>query len=65
MDHELIWVGNSEYIREKISKSIDKINLKHIMLLQQFPGLEYNKVLKSMNLFSEKVIPFYKNKITN
>ena len=58
MDHELIWVGDSEYVKERINKCIEEINLQHIVLLQQFPGIEFKKILKSMNLFSEKVISF-------
>jgi hypothetical protein len=27
------------------------------MLLQQFPGFDYQKILKSMALFSERVMP--------
>ena len=57
MKYELIWVGTAEYVAEKISKYQELIGLKHIMLLQQFPGIEYNKILKSMTLFSEQVMP--------
>ena len=60
IDHDLIWVGDSKYIKEKINYYIESINLQHIVLLQQFPGIEYKKILKSMNLFSEKVIPYFK-----
>ena len=60
LDHDLIWVGDSKYIKEKINYYIESINLQHIVLLQQFPGIEYKKILKSMNLFSEKVIPYFK-----
>ena len=60
LDHDLIWVGDSKYIKEKINYYIESINLQHIVLLQQFPGIEYKKILKNMNLFSEKVIPYFK-----
>ncbi len=57
MRHDLIWVGTADYVAEKIQKLQEDVNLKHIMLLQQFPGVSYSKILKSMTLFSEKVMP--------
>jgi alkanesulfonate monooxygenase SsuD/methylene tetrahydromethanopterin reductase-like flavin-dependent oxidoreductase (luciferase family) len=57
MKYELIWVGDADYVSEKIQKYNESIGLKHIMLLQQFPGFDYQKILKSMTLFSERVMP--------
>ena len=57
MKYELIWVGTADYVAEKIEKQRQLIGMKHIMLLQQFPGIDYQKILKSMTLFSENVIP--------
>jgi alkanesulfonate monooxygenase SsuD/methylene tetrahydromethanopterin reductase-like flavin-dependent oxidoreductase (luciferase family) len=57
MKYELIWVGDADYVAEKIQKYNESIGLKHIMLLQQFPGFDYQKILKSMTLFSERVMP--------
>ena len=57
MKYELIWVGDADYVSEKIQKYHESIGLKHIMLLQQFPGFDYQKILKSMTLFSERVMP--------
>ena len=57
MKYDLIWVGTADYVAEKIEKYRQLIDLKHIMLLQQFPGIDYQKILKSMTLFSENVIP--------
>jgi alkanesulfonate monooxygenase SsuD/methylene tetrahydromethanopterin reductase-like flavin-dependent oxidoreductase (luciferase family) len=57
MKYDLIWVGTADYVAEKIEKYRQLIGLKHIMLLQQFPGIDYQKILKSMTLFSENVIP--------
>ena len=57
MKYDLIWVGTSDYVAEKIEKHRQLIGLKHIMLLQQFPGVDYQKILKSMTLFSQNVIP--------
>ena len=57
MKYELIWVGDADYVAEKIDKLNKSIGLNHIMLLQQFPGFDYRKILKSMALFSERVMP--------
>ena len=57
MKYDLIWVGTADYVAERIEKYRQLIGLKHIMLLQQFPGIDYQKILKSMTLFSENVIP--------
>ena len=57
MKYDLIWVGTADYVAEKIEKYRQLIGLKHIMLLQQFPGIDYQKILKRMTLFSENVIP--------
>ena len=57
MKYELIWVGDADYVAEKIDKLNKSIGLNHIMLLQQFPGFDYQKILKSMTLFSERVMP--------
>ena len=57
MKYELIWVGDADYVSEKIQKYNESIGLKHIMLLQQFPGFDYENILKSMALFSERVMP--------
>ena len=50
-------IGIMVDVAEKIDKLNKSIGLNHIMLLQQFPGFEYQKILKSMALFSEKVMP--------
>jgi len=52
------FIGDKSFdYAEKIEKYRQLIGLKHIMLLQQFPGIDYQKILKSMTLFSENVIP--------
>ena len=43
MKYDLIWVGTADYVAEKIEKYRQLIGLKHIMLLQQFPGIDYQK----------------------
>ena len=54
---EILWVGTADYVTEKIESFQDRFGLKHIMLLQQFPGVPFKKILESMDRFGEYVIP--------
>ena len=57
MARNIIWVGTADYVAEKIADYRDDVNVNHIMLLQQFPGVPYEKILSSMTKFSERVLP--------
>ena len=57
MARDIIWVGTADYVAEKIEDYRDDVNVNHIMLLQQFPGVAYNNILSSMTRFSERVMP--------
>ena len=57
MERNIIWVGTADYVSDKIEEYRDEVNINHIMLLQQFPGVEYSKILHSMDKFSERVMP--------
>ncbi len=57
MKHDLIWVGDAQYVTEKIQMYQEEIGLKHIMLLQQFPGFPYEKITASMDRLAEHVCP--------
>ena len=56
MSRDIIWVGTTDYVAEKIEKYRDEVNVHHIMLLQQFPGVVYSDIVKSMTRFSEQVL---------
>ena len=55
--HDLIWVGTTDYVAEKIERYREEFGLEHIMLLQQFPGTPIGKILASMTRFGEQVLP--------
>ena len=57
MSRNIIWVGTADYVSEKIEEYRDEVNVNHIMLLQQFPGVAYQKILDSMSKFAERVMP--------
>ena len=59
--HDVIWIGSADYVAEKIERFREEVGLSHIMLLEPFPGLPYEKILKSMTLFGERVVPRFSN----
>ena len=59
--HDVIWTGSADYVAEKIERFREDVGLSHIMLLEPFPGLPYEKILKSMTLFGERVVPRFLN----
>ena len=65
LTHDLIWAGSAEYVSEKIQMFKEAVNMQHIMLIEPFPGLPYEKILKSMTLFAEKVMPKFSAEFDN
>ena len=55
----MIWVGTADYVSERIDQYREQLGLDHIMLLQQFPGLPFEKIIASMTRFGEHVMPRY------
>jgi len=49
--------GTPEYVCEKIEELQSELNLQHLQVWSNFPGVEHDKVMKSIKLFSEKVKP--------
>lgn len=57
LSNGIIWVGTSEYVAEHLAEAREKVNLQHLQLLQQFPGVPFEKIRTSMSTFAEKVMP--------
>ena len=57
MSRNIIWVGTADYVAEKMQDFCDDVDVNHIMLLQQFPGVPFEKIIASMDKFSEHVMP--------
>lgn len=49
--------GTPEYVTEKIEELQDELNLQHLQVWSNFPGVAHDKVMNSVKLFSEKVMP--------
>ena len=55
--HNLAMVGTPEYVCEKLAMFEEEIGLEQIMMLWQFPNFPFEKILRSMELIAEKVMP--------
>ena len=61
MSRGIIWVGTADYVADKITEYRDEVNVHHIMLLQQYPGIAYEKILASMSKFASDVMPRFES----
>jgi len=52
-------VGDAQFVIEKISQSREAINLDHLVLMQQYIGVPYKKILASLNRLIEHVVPVF------
>ena len=55
----MIWVGTAEHVTEQIHRYREDVGLEHIMMLQQFPGMSIEQILKSMERFGTHVVPHF------
>lgn len=62
-DHErdMMILGSPETCIEKIQELHDEAKINHVICWMNFGGMDNEKVLRSMNLFAEEVIPKFKN----
>ena len=49
--------GTADYVSEKIEELQDELNLQHLQVWSNFPGVSHDKVMNSVRLFSEQVMP--------
>ncbi|WP_433466350.1 LLM class flavin-dependent oxidoreductase [Spirillospora sp. CA-128828] len=50
-------VGTPEYVADKIAELRDEVGLRHLLLWTTHPGLPHRDAMRSLELFSEKVMP--------
>ena len=55
--HDLIFVGTPDSVSEQIERYRDELGLEHMVLFHNIPGLTHEMVMKSLSMFSEKVLP--------
>jgi len=54
--------GTPEYVIEKIKELKSELNLQNLQVWSNFPGVRHEDCMKSIKLFTEKVMPHFKNK---
>ena len=45
--HRIIWIGTADYVAERIEEARAAIGFDHLVALQQFPGVAYEKIRAS------------------
>tara|TARA_B100000029_G_scaffold515507_1_gene622985 strand:+ start:3934 stop:5103 length:1170 start_codon:yes stop_codon:yes gene_type:complete len=54
--------GTVDYVIEKIEELQSELNLKNLQVWSNFPGVKHKDCMKSIKIFTEKVMPHFKNK---
>jgi alkanesulfonate monooxygenase SsuD/methylene tetrahydromethanopterin reductase-like flavin-dependent oxidoreductase (luciferase family) len=49
--------GTPDYVAEKIQELRSELNLQHLQVWSNFPGVPHDDVMRSVKLFSEEVMP--------
>jgi len=55
--------GTPEYVIEKIEELKSELNLQNLQVWSNFPGVKHEHSMRSIKLFTEKVMPHFKNKL--
>jgi alkanesulfonate monooxygenase SsuD/methylene tetrahydromethanopterin reductase-like flavin-dependent oxidoreductase (luciferase family) len=53
----IIVVGDAAYVAERFAEKQETIGLDHLMLMQQYTGVPYSKILASWDRLFEHVVP--------
>ena len=54
--------GTPDYVAEKIEELQSELNLQHLQVWSNFPGMDHDVVMKSVRKFSEEVMPRFMKK---
>ena len=55
--------GTAEYVIEKIEELKSELNLQNLQVWSNFPGVKHKHCMRSIKLFTEKVMPHFKSKL--
>ena len=55
--------GTPNYVIEKIEELKSELNLQNLQVWSNFPGVKHQDCMKSIKLFTEKVMPRFKRDI--
>jgi alkanesulfonate monooxygenase SsuD/methylene tetrahydromethanopterin reductase-like flavin-dependent oxidoreductase (luciferase family) len=53
--------GTPEYVIDKIKELKSELNLQNLHVWSNFPGIKHEDCMKSIKLFTEKVMPRFKD----
>ena len=53
----IIVVGDAKFVAERFAESQETIGLDHLVLMQQYTGVPYRKILASWDRLCEHVVP--------
>ncbi len=56
--------GTPDYVAEKIEELQTELNLQHLQVWSNFPGVPHDQVMKSVKLFTEEVMPRFEDPST-
>ena len=62
MDKDVILVGTPETVAEKIERLRTEVNCQHVTLWPNPSYVPFKKVYRSLELFAERVIPYFEKK---
>jgi alkanesulfonate monooxygenase SsuD/methylene tetrahydromethanopterin reductase-like flavin-dependent oxidoreductase (luciferase family) len=51
--------GTPEYVIDKIKELKSELNLQNLLVWSNFPGVKHEDCMKSIKLFTEKVMPYF------
>tara|TARA_B100000029_G_C16710286_1_gene642966 strand:- start:219 stop:497 length:279 start_codon:yes stop_codon:yes gene_type:complete len=54
--------GSVDYVIAKIEELESELNLKYLQVWSNFPGVKHKDCMDSIKLFTEKIIPHFKNR---
>lgn len=57
LDQRNLLVGTPEHVAGKIEELQEELNLEHLLLWTTHPGLKHEHAMRSLELFTEKVMP--------
>ena len=57
--------GTPEYVTDKIKELQSELNLQNLQVWSNFPGVKHKDCMKSIKLFTEKVMPNFKDDFDN
>jgi len=55
--------GTPEYVIDKIKELKSELNLQNLLVWSNFPGVKHDDCMKSIKLFTEKVMPHFQDDV--